>query len=1780
MQWSDATIDMPVKRQAITDFIARCIEEVALEGRSGILVSELFNRLDPQHDLPFREHTWSILQKLSSHFTFHRTISSNQNQPITIATSPDVPLSSPRTLKRKRTWSTTLIPVEFQSSPIRGPYSAANGSKQKRSPQKHSEPFNALKADRKKQLNYNDMELEEFEESTRKKIANPKTPTGDYKGKRAELIRLQYDEVIRLHYATIEESVWMIACEEVRLRHLGIMDPFVLISCSVSFDVLELIGKARERGESAAELSKAEVFGGDARKLHYLLDVLIGANLVVKNIVFVKGRRFNMLHLKRFAPMCMADIGNVKGTMEKEIYPKELICVVMAKILRLRRQTTCVLADIARELGIPKRTQENLRNYLLHEAHIDPEFPLEIFMARCNKSVKAASNGRKLWCLRLRHDSSVEEPELSVVQETCKGAIVEIGAVEQIYNCIKRKKKRGATIPEIRDLLGVPSFRLPYKLAQGLIAQYNINVERVLVGKNTMYRMFVPSEEKAIKSDILTVKKEPTKQSPSFDETNLTLATHAQAILHTREVNLNAPSSDDADRDSPQPAITHQPGSMKEAIRDINKIPCRREKRRQFAVELVRKERIISKYQLRHRITEWERRSLDKDLAAECSQEFSAIATRSVQKIIDELLEMDEFKALSIVLPNRMETAHLKAPRIRKCIALKEVEDNADFIEKFLHSLRVEDRNRLRNGIRHKERENFIILSKNSRLSDLGVRAKGKIVHVINLLCHPHKNVRNAISIVRKQSRRLGQYDGVMYRCRKLHLLIWKKLLQTRQSGSICSASVEESCTSDTKSDEMSNTAITAANVKMSRCEEPTPIMATDPEADADQFYSPQSVLDVLSLGEFINLIGLSSLLTDEEEMQVLSLITQDESWNKLDRKVAQKIRNGEVNRLCKLLVVLEELNLIVQMKGSPNDYLLALQNAPGRFDEAISQVASATLSGGFFRTQQHIRITLQSGDTMLSTLPHDSVNVDGKSVSICHTLKTYDDAEKYWNSLQVLSLKSGHLIAPESQATSSTCEVLRPLALRSAMIYSKRSWTSSSSKSIQRRAESRIAHASSTSSTSLEQPAVEGGMVTISSPNQSQAKKRHSNAKYLKNLKKEAIQDATEVELFRKDKKLGLSYVGYISQLVTNGKWETNHQKRDANVVRSEQDDGINLRMPNRPQFQSNQFWQADLDAKLVELYLERASYQWFIDVPVALQAQDEPTAFRNTRLKRSLLGWHTIGRLLKKSKQLCKRRVKELMRIPNNQARYENLRKSVVALKNPKEIFHEEVKVIEQSRLAALHCRALQIVLHDETSYNPKLAASVLSNWTDEEVRVVWRYLWLAGVIKIPRKRRDRIYVKNREYIFRSKIFESKNCSSLYPLQFYLGANEYANFQKETPFGAENGSHTDLESSQFPRDETLSTQNSEMCPAEHEVGPNLVDGHMAIELSYLAMGFSQVSACFIEPPTQNKVETKALGFGAHVSHYFNVASSEYFLNDSWCVTSRFLSSDSSLDDAAAQLQAFSTQQALARPCEGTLVFSEDLESWVLQQLDESAEQGLSFTALKHSLNIQAQKDSLTNISDDVAGWLQTLLDKLITRQVVWCVSAYEEFRYVMARYAAPWLISPEKNSDALNSKSKPNNFLLSQPWLLLDGNINVETTLMLKGRVCNSLLSKPGVTDRRLHHKLRKILSLQQLRNLLDEMITEKLVYGRVVRSQTSSREVMNCDSEKKQRSMFEVAFELHESNEYGMENADIILSEIYQFTSGDLRYVRMDIDQVHYFPSANCVEAFGRIASELLH
>ncbi|KAL0591365.1 hypothetical protein ABG067_001396 [Albugo candida] len=1800
MHCNSATLDTSIKRRAIPEFIAGCIEEIALEGRSGIAVSELYNRLDPQHDLPFREHTWSILRKLTSHLSFHRTILSNRNEDTPNATSTNAPLcSSPRTLKRKRTWTTTLIPVEHQTSPIRGPYSAAHGSKQKRSPQKRTEPFNALKAGKKIRMDENIVTQEDSEHSRRIEVVDAKISGGDLIAQKAEsLAQMQYDEAIRSQYTAIEKSVWIIACEEVRLRHLGVMDPFVVSPCSVLFDLLELLGRARERGESAAELSKYKAFGGDARKFHYLLDVLTGAKLIVKNIVSVKGRRFNMLHLKRFAPKCMADIGNVKGTMEKESYPRELICMVMAKVLRLRRQKTCVLADIARELGISKGTQEKLRNYLLHEAYIDPEFPLEIFMARCNASshaVKTASNGRKLWCLRLRHDSAIEDSDLNAGQDTCKGAVVEIGVVEQIYNCIKRKKKRGATIPEIRDVLGVPTFRLPYKLAQGLIAQYNIDVERVLVGKNTMYRMFVPSQEEHTSSDVGALKKDTPKQPPSFDETTVTLAHHAQAILHAREVTLEAPASNVETREiAPSVRSTCQPASIKEALSHTVKIPCIREKRRQFAIDLVRKELIISNSQLRNRLIDWERRLSGKNMAAECSQELSTIATRSVRKIINELLNMEEFKAISVVVPARMGNAHTKAPTIKKCIGVREVENDTDRIEEFLRMLKEERRTRLRDGSVHKEHKNFIVLSKNRktiRSFHLPIRKENENVQVINFLSCHHKTVRKAHNRLRKQSRRLGQYHGIMYRCRALHLLMWKKMPQLRHSGSKYSALPRDSHAVDNDSDQLKNTEITATKIDKATCAgEQIAETITKSDFHAEQLYSPQNVLDTLSLKEFIMLLGVSNLLTDQEETQVRSLISSDDSWNKLDHTAAQKIRNGEIDRLYKLLVVLEELNLVEQVKGSPSDYLLALQSSSDQFDEAISQVALATLSGGFFRIRQCLRITLQSGDTILSSRPHESVDVytsiPGRE-PLHHTLKTYDDAEKYWKSLEVLSLKGGHSNCLEKQIVDKTDEVLRSAALTTALIHSKISWTPSGLKYAQKNVKTQIADASTTLSASFEQSADMTDRSDTAQGTEALYKKRHSNAKYIGKLKKEALKNATEVNLFRKDKRLGLSYVEYVSQLVTNEKKESKTTRQKENGICAEQNEEGFSRMPYRPHCQSIELWKPELDAKLLELYIERASYQWFIDVPVALQAQDEPTAFRNTRLKRSLLGWHSIGQLLEKPKLLCKRRVKELMELPNNKAQYENVKKSVTALKNPNEIFHEELEIIQQPRLAALHSRALQIVFHDEASYEPSLAAMLLSNWKDDEAQLVWRYLWLAGVIRVPKTRKDQTYEHQRNFTFRIRFFNKKHCSSCYPLQFFLGATEYANFQKENSFEAGNQLLSGVDGCELKRNGISSAQNYVSCLEEHELVPNLVDSHMAIELSYMAMGLSHFSIFFIEPLSQNDMGTKVRGFEAHLSQYFNIASSDYFLQDSWCVTSRFLSDDSCVDETTAQMQAFSTHQDSARPCEPigiTLPIHRDIESWILQQLDRSKEEGLSYIELQHSLRIEVSKKFLEKYGIDGIDCLQRVLDTLVTRKMVWYVSAYEGSRYVLAEHAAIWLIPQEKKFDHQNLDLKwKNTFCLSQPWLLLDGNTNVDTALMLKRRICNSLLSNPGLTDRMLHRTMRKIVSLQNLRVLLDEMVAEKIIYRRILRSRNFSHTVINDDTERKQSNVFEVAFEIHKSNHYGTQNTDRTLrhiSEIYKITSGDLRYAEMKVDKVHYFPTVQCVEALGSVASELLH
>ncbi|GLD92743.1 hypothetical protein PINS_up001322 [Pythium insidiosum] len=116
------------------EFVARCLEEVGLEGRCGLPVRDMFALVDDAGDTGFRRYAWHVLramgeQQLRFYYMLRTTSETQQEMTATPvkrgrtrrrswdaceeSTTPPTPQ---RREKRRRKWSTTLAQIDEGTS--------------------------------------------------------------------------------------------------------------------------------------------------------------------------------------------------------------------------------------------------------------------------------------------------------------------------------------------------------------------------------------------------------------------------------------------------------------------------------------------------------------------------------------------------------------------------------------------------------------------------------------------------------------------------------------------------------------------------------------------------------------------------------------------------------------------------------------------------------------------------------------------------------------------------------------------------------------------------------------------------------------------------------------------------------------------------------------------------------------------------------------------------------------------------------------------------------------------------------------------------------------------------------------------------------------------------------------------------------------------------------------------------------------------------------------------------------------------------------------------------------------------------------------------------------------------------------------------------------------------------------------------------------------------------------------------------------------------------------
>lgn len=1732
-------------------FVARCLEEIGLEGRCGIPLRDVFDLQDPSGDVMYRRYAWTVLRSMRQQLRFHRmrrvreplaapaasvkSKSSGRRHEPPRAQEPakrsprkddaavsggDCSPTSPLRV-RKRKWSTTLChtsdtdadnahvqqvhnAVDSLSSPQQLTLKRSRGAIRPRRPSEsstdqdsrpascadqRSSPSAMIKAERRRRrassrATGNDLHSDAQDQRTSSEPPASqhsssedgdsdlvprilRSPRGYVLGKEIDVSSMRYEDAVE---ETSRGVLGVVASEQLRLQYLGVSDFTSIDTQSLQFDLLELIGRARVQGENAAVLASGHQFG-NARQLHYLMDVLLANGLIVKNIVTADHRRFNTVHLTRFFSEFHPSMVSPTATLEKEDFPKHLLPRVIAEMIQARGERTVVFADIGRELGYDKRQQEKLRKYFFHQMHLTRHFPLELFMARCKTGT--IKSGRKLWCIRLRQPAtrigSQSFGQDGSGTESISGPVLERGVMEQFFASIQGRKHLGATIPEVRELLGVPTFKLPYKLAQSLISNYNMSVEQVVVGKSTMYRMFVPDGKSL--TEMIAERDSALQEFPA-------------------EVEVPEGSS-------------IQPSTLKQATHGLLVVSTL-EKRRSYIMERVEREKIVSVHHLRTSLIEKERPSNLE------GGDWSEIDIRSVRRILDELEAAKSLVSMDIALP-RKHVLQKKA-RVIKCVALPACQRDRTAISAFIEDYLEGQRKKYIADMGVHDNDSIIVVSKRRRPNVKTETETTEAREVVTYSAASYKQARVQLVKLNKQSRRLGMFFGIVYRCRVFHTMLWERVPTL--------LSLEGNGHHTTTNTEPGDAELASTSPGSSRH-----------DGKGNLVFALKEVLDSLSVEEYIQVVGVNEILAETEEARVQMAITKKESWKALNQQIMHKLRGCEADRFSRILRILIELGLIQVVEDSSHSIFNMFRSSED-FDSAVSQVAFATLSGGLFKLKKHVHIGVKRGTKVLKRLPskysyayaagfsnkNNSEQLSGR-IPLHFSFDGADEAMEYWKALRFLSVEGARLGngAKDDASISANMEseLVRSVPLIDHNIHSVRVW---------------IPHAMVTPSLPV---ARANAIAEISGVTRGTKRKRFYNT----------LLRQSE----RSQKRTKLAQVQAEEILAAR-----NESSNNAGITKFRKLVGAKTSLRASK-------WTIDQDLKLVDLYIEKLSCQWFIDVPLALQRHDERVAFRTPALSRTNISWKLMAKAMNKKPTDCALRVKELMMAPPVRSRVEAAKMRVMQLKNPGGLFYEEHEIMVKPRLTALLCRALQIIFHERASYYTVLADMLISYWNEREVKLVWRYLWLAGLITRTKKANEGKHQKERGFCIHSRVHEMKSLKiPHYPMATFSEAAEYLSFLQEN-----------VDEVVQVQDEADDREEDSDSFFEHEIGSNASAGQAVIELSSMIIGRSAMYPEYVEPPERGPdVERAAAvkGLAGHLSKVCDGAVPDDFLKEYWIVKSQFRAvsdgkSDGVVSTQIKELEAFSTLESIPSGQRGKSDANDviRLKSWLSSALVAAGGDGLSFPQLQAKLLNSQLLDAARNSKTQLSLLLKTQLKALVQAGDAFEVNGYAHTRYVAKDNAQIWTLNPYRISDE-STKEKVHfvfdktNTMVSRPWLHLDGSVNTKVALSIKRKVTNIVMCCPGIPDRTIHRKMHKVLTLQDLRSLMDELIADEIVYARLVRQTWSSSSSGLFARSKPSQSCSLIAA-----------------------SPGASRHIDSERDRLHYFPSVNCVELLGALACD---
>uniref|UniRef100_K3X2B2 GTF3C1 extended winged-helix domain-containing protein n=1 Tax=Globisporangium ultimum (strain ATCC 200006 / CBS 805.95 / DAOM BR144) TaxID=431595 RepID=K3X2B2_GLOUD len=1300
---------------------------------------------------------------------------------------------------------------------------------------------------------------------------------------------------------------------------------------------------------------------------------------------------------------------------------------------------------------------------------------------------------------------------------------MEVGLLQQIYTLIEDAGDYGATIVEMRNQIVLPGSKLPYKLVSMLAGTYGLRAETIILGKNKAFRLFANSDGKNATNTQAEPSLELPENGNN--DSNSSVAMNEAHDVGTPHKDKEEQAHQDKDTPQTLRASTTLKGAFGGGV-EVRGTRARRRKHilERLALEKIisisslrasvfgMEKQVAAAAEL----VDAQEQQPPQQPGAFVSVTSAAVAavgmvdTRSISRIAEELEREGSLRLLQLPLPAKNVSTKFRA---LKCVVCPGYEQNETFIQQFVKNYCRDER--LRRVHQNTERNQVIRLrtlesddeseatkafspsvaagatevaadndgtlaiagggDNNQRRVKRRLDVDGGSVHdqsgqfsgsqdgeafrdmnsgqaaPIEISYRIRRFVNQAKSgIHTHQYRTLGFAYGVMYRCKVFHKFLWAFLHDTENNhAQLRDEATDLSIDDEEESSEIGDPSHRSGGIVFSR----------------------ETVLHSMPVHLYIQVFSGGEILSPTELAIVEDAIANKRFFHDLPDALRDKIWSHESQRTAKVLGTLTDLELIHPHKIGMKSLIKILRAGytDGR-DGVLSRALKDNALGGLFRLRSQTRIVLDDkngdhvrfyppGEQQADGEPRKRVNelnelrlvgTTEKHYSFSNLLPlrfTFDteaNVDRYWEALECLCLEQMVMeVSKPKRNEPAVCEVPKPAKTRARRMLRILAWISKSRKPASKAAASGNSAEENGKTAASKRVEKRNGIVSKTYTPRLKRRQAHSN----KDTASGPAVAANTTDSEKADEE-------------AHSKPHRALQRRSTGVQTQASAMGST---ENKDGSKSNSLlWTDENERNLLSFFIENCKSRWKIAIPLGLQRESEQIAFRNPSLSRSGFGLVTIARKLGKRRIDVKKRLKEKLTEPAAKLLFENAKRETTLREHPGGVFDEEVTILQSARLTALFRRAVMMVVSPQEEYHPLVAEELISFWTAQEIRLVWRYLWLKNwIVRATEKEKIRGYTTSQ------RLQDSLKLTTLsYPLWLFRQAAEqesmiHSTLEEITTSSSHSGVNGAVTNGHHAKERGADAPNSTDQLFEAEFPTNATPGQCALELACQVMGTCTLTATHCphgdtdddndvsdnghasdeRTSSHNKVSSRkrnlrflnykslkggGSGFAAHLAKHVHFKKPSVLI-DNWHVDTQLHAVTLEDKEQMRHLEAFSTADDEDNDGLGTIAFlpfkkrkkaQDVLERAVMHYVQASGEAGITLAEVVHKLHHHhlSNGNDANNVNDQADEELRSVaaatvgrcLNTLVDDGAVLCVNAYFDQRFIVKDHGDVWLLRP----------------------------------------------------------------------------------------------------------------------------------------------------------------------------